>query len=95
MVITLSFIGLAGQPFGHHPLLLWTRRADLWSSGHHPLLLRTSRADLPSHGEGGWTSRRWVSFIINSLLMARFGGLVMKNLEGLLEGGGLLMGKFS
>ena len=26
MVITLSFIGLAGQTLGHHPLLLWTRK---------------------------------------------------------------------
>ena len=51
-------------------------------------LLRTTRADLPSHGEGGWTSRGWVSFIINSLLMGRFGGLVMENVEGLVEGGG-------
>ena len=57
-------------------------------SGHHTLLLRTRRADLPSHGEGGWTSRGWGSFIINSLLMGRFGGLVMETLEGLLEGGG-------
>ena len=56
--------------------------------GHHPLLHRTSRADLPSHGEGGWTSRGWVSFILNRLLMGRFGGLVMENLEGLVEGGG-------
>ena len=88
MVITLSFIGLAGQPLGHHLLLFWIRRADLWSSSHHPFLLGTSRADLPSRGEGGWTRRGWVSFIINSLLMARFGGLVMENLEGLVEGGG-------
>ena len=52
------------------------------------LLLRTSRADLPSHGEGGWTSRGWVSFSINSLLVGRFGGLVMENVEGLVKGGG-------
>ena len=56
--------------------------------GHHSLLLRTRRADLPSHGEGGWTSRGWGSFIINSLLLGRFGGLVMENVEGLIGGGG-------
>ena len=57
-------------------------------SGHHRILLRASRADLPSHGEGGWTSRGWGSFILNSLLLGRFGGLVMENVEGLVEGGG-------
>ena len=56
--------------------------------GHHPLLLRTRRADPPSHGEGGWTSRRWGSFIINSLLVGSLGGLVVENVEGLVEGGG-------
>ena len=58
------------------------------NSGHRPLLLRTSRADLPSHGEGGWTSIGWGSFVTNSLLMGRFGGLVMENVEGLVGGGG-------
>ena len=38
--------------------------------------------------EGGWTSRGWGNFIINSLLLGRFGGLVMENVEGLVEGGG-------
>ena len=41
-----------------------------------------------SPSPGGWTGRGRVSFIINSLLMARFGGLVVENLEGLVEGGG-------
>ena len=56
--------------------------------GHHPLLLRTRRADLPRHGEGRWTSRGWGRFIINSLRLGRFGGLVMENVERLVEGGG-------
>ena len=51
-------------------------------------LLRTTRADPPSHADGGWTSIGWSSFITNSLLMGRFGGLVMENVEGLVEGGG-------
>ena len=51
-------------------------------------LFRTTRADPPSHGEGGWTSIGWGDFITNSLLMGRFGGLVMENVEGLVEGGG-------
>ena len=51
-------------------------------------LLRTRRADLPSYGEGGWTSRGWGSFITRRLLMGRFGGLVMENVEGLIEGAG-------
>ena len=56
--------------------------------GHHPPLLRTKRADPPCHGEGGWTSRGWGSFSMQSILMGRFGGLVMENVEGLVEGGG-------
>ena len=51
-------------------------------------LLRGGRVDLPSHGEGGWTSRGWGSFNLNSLPMGRFGGLVMENVEGLEESGG-------
>ena len=49
--------------------------------GHHPLLHRTSRADPPSQGEGGWTSRGWGRCVTNSLLMGRFGGVVMENVE--------------
>ena len=52
------------------------------------LLLRTRRADLPSYGERGWTSRGWGSFLTRRLLMGRFGGLVMENVEGLVEGAG-------
>ena len=51
-------------------------------------LLRTTRADPPSHGDGGWTSIEWGSCITNSLLMGRFGGLIVENVEGLVEGGG-------
>ena len=80
MALTFSFIGLAGQTPGHQVITL----SFLGLAGQTSLVM----------GRGGWTRRGWVSFIIKSLKMARFGGLVMENLEGLVEGGGLLMGSF-
>ena len=54
--------------------------------GHHPLLQRTSRADPPSHGEGVGLVEGGAVLLL--LTASEWVGLVMENVEGLVEGGG-------